>query len=54
MGTDLYVVLLVARKHHAVVYEIPTAAAPENPMANKSTLRVPGGLSTSKHRVIKK
>lgn len=34
----LYVVLLVTRIHHAVVYEIPTAAAPENAMAN-STLR---------------
>jgi hypothetical protein len=42
--THLYVVLLVTRIHHAVVYEIPTAAAPENAMAKRSMLRVSGGL----------
>ena len=42
--THLYVVLLVVRTHHAVVYEIPTAAAPENAMANKRKLRVSSGL----------
>ena len=30
--------------HHAVVYEMPTAAAPEKAMANRSRLRVSGGL----------
>lgn len=40
----LYVVLLVARMHHAVVYEIPTAAAPENAIANRRKSRVSGGL----------
>ena len=43
--TDLYVVLLVTLTHHAVVYEIPTAAAPENAIANKRKLRVSSGLS---------
>lgn len=42
--TNLYVVLLVTRTHQAVVYEIPTAAAPENEIANRSKLRVSGGL----------
>ena len=37
--------LLVTRTHHAVVYEIPTAAAPENAMANSRKLRVSEGLS---------
>jgi hypothetical protein len=37
-------VLLVTRMHHAVVYEIPTAAAPENAMAKRSRPRVSGGL----------
>jgi len=41
----LYVVLLVTRTHHAVVYEIPTAAAPENAMTNNRKLRVSEGLS---------
>lgn len=43
-GTDLYVVLLVVRTHHAVVYDMPTAAAPENPIAKRSTFRVSSGL----------
>ena len=30
--------------HHAVVYEIPTAAAPEKAIAERSRLRVSGGL----------
>lgn len=47
MGTHLYVVLLVARIHHAVVYEIPTAAAPENAMANKRNPRVSGGAKNN-------
>ncbi len=37
-------VLLVARMHHAVVYEMPTAAAPENAIANRRKSRVSGGL----------
>lgn len=37
-------VLLVARMHHAVVYEITTAAAPENAIANRRKSRVSGGL----------
>ena len=44
-STHLYVVLLVTRTHHAVVYEIPTAAAPENAMASNNAFRVVGGLS---------
>jgi hypothetical protein len=40
----LYVVLLVSRMHHAVVYEMPTAAAPENAIANSNRLRFSGGL----------
>lgn len=43
--TDLYVVLLVVRTHHAVVYDMPTAAAPENEIANSSTCRVSSGLN---------
>ena len=38
--------LLVARIHHAVVYEIPTAAAPENAIAKSKKFRVSDGLST--------
>ena len=45
-GTNLYVVLLVTRTHHAVVNEIPTAAAPENAMAKRRKLRVSGGLAS--------
>lgn len=44
IGLYLYVVLLVTRTHHAVVYDIPTAAAPENAIANKRKFRVSGGL----------
>jgi hypothetical protein len=44
-GTYLYVVLLVTRTHHAVVYEIPTAAAPENAIAKSRKLRVSSGLN---------
>lgn len=40
----LYVVLLVTRTHQAVVYEMPTAAAPEKAMANRRKLRDSGGL----------
>jgi len=36
---NLYVVLLVTRTHHAVVYDIPTAAAPEKAMAKRRKLR---------------
>ena len=43
--TDLYVVLLVVRTHHAVVYDMPTAAAPENAIANSNTCRVSSGLN---------
>lgn len=45
--TDLYVVLLVTRTHHAVVYEMPTAAAPEKAIANSRKFRVSSGLSSS-------
>lgn len=45
--TDLYVVLLVVRTHQAVVYDIPTAAAPENAIANRSKYRVSSGLDES-------
>lgn len=38
--------LLVVRTHQAVVYEIPTAAAPENAMARSKKLRVSRGLQT--------
>jgi hypothetical protein len=41
----LYVVLLVVRTHHAVVYDIPTAAAPENAIANNKKFRESGGLA---------
>lgn len=41
---NLYVVLLVTRTHHAVVYDIPTAAAPEKAMAKSKILRVSSGL----------
>lgn len=41
--TILYVVLLVVRIHHAVVYDMPTAAAPENAMANRRKLRLSSG-----------
>lgn len=44
MNPYLYVVLLVARMHHAVVYEIPTAAAPENAIAKSKKFRVSDGL----------
>lgn len=40
----LYVVLLVVRTHHAVVYDMPTAAAPENAIAVNKKLRVSAGL----------
>jgi hypothetical protein len=30
--------------HHAVVYEMPTAAAPENAIANRRKVRVSAGL----------
>ena len=43
-SNHLYVVLLVTRIHHAVVYDMPTAAAPEKAMANRRRLRVSGGL----------
>ena len=43
----LYVVLLVTRTHHAVVYEIPTAAAPEKAIAKRRKLRVSSGLKTT-------
>lgn len=43
--TYLYVVLLVTRTHQAVVYDIPTAAAPENAIAVNKIFRVAGGLS---------
>lgn len=43
----LYVVLLVVRTHHAVVYDIPTAAAPEKAIAKSRKLRVSGGLCGS-------
>ena len=39
-----YVVDDVARMHHAVVYEMKTAHAPEKMMAAKSECRVSGGL----------
>ena len=42
--TMLYVVLLVARIHQAVVNEMPTAAAPENAIAKSKKLLVSGGL----------
>ena len=42
--TYLYVVLLVVRTHHAVVYEMPTAAAPEKAIAINKKFRVAGGL----------
>jgi hypothetical protein len=42
--SHLYVVLLVTRMHHAVVYDMPTAAAPENAMAKRRMPRVSGGL----------
>jgi len=44
VNTHLYVVLLVVRIHHAVVYDMPTAAAPENAMANSKKVRVSDGL----------
>lgn len=47
----LYVVLLVARIHHAVVYEMPTAAAPENAIAKSRKFLVASGLST-RHQTI--
>jgi hypothetical protein len=40
----LYVVLLVVLTHHAVVYEMPTAAAPENAIAKSKKLLVSSGL----------
>jgi hypothetical protein len=46
--THLYVVLLVVRIHHAVVYDMPTAAAPENAMANSKKVRVSDGLYVQK------
>jgi hypothetical protein len=42
--TMLYVVLLVARMHQAVVYEMKTAAAPEMTIAKMRKLRVSSGL----------
>lgn len=36
--------------HHAVVYEMPTAAAPENAMAKRSRPRVSGGLCTREQK----
>lgn len=36
--------LLVARIHQAVVYDIPTAAAPEKAIAKSKKFRVSGGL----------
>ena len=44
----LYVVLLVTRTHHAVVYEMPTAAAPENAIAKSKKFRVSSGLPNIK------
>jgi len=41
----LYVVELVARMHHAVVYEMKTAAAPENAMAKSRNPRPSAGLT---------
>jgi hypothetical protein len=38
------VVLVVVRMHHAVEYEIHTAAAPEKAIANNKKFRVAGGL----------
>ena len=42
--TMLYVVELVARMHHAVVYEMKTAAAPENAIAKSRKPRPSAGL----------
>jgi len=41
--TMLYVVLLVTLMHQAVVYEIPTAAAPEKAMAIRRKVLVSWG-----------
>lgn len=37
---------LVVLTHHAVVYDIPTAAAPEKAMANSKNVRLSDGLQT--------
>ena len=42
--TMLYVVELVARMHHAVVYEMKTAAAPEKAIAKIRKFRPSAGL----------
>jgi hypothetical protein len=52
--THLYVVLLVVRIHHAVVYDMPTAAAPENAMANNKKVRVSDGLYVQRMSVSQK
>ena len=44
VSTHLYVVLVVVRIHHAVEYEIHTAAAPEKAIASNKKFRVAGGL----------
>lgn len=43
-NTHLKVVEEVVRKHHAVVYEMKTAAAPETQIAVRSTFFDSGGL----------
>jgi hypothetical protein len=45
----LYVVLLVTRIHQAVVYEMPTAAAPEKAMVINKNVRVSEGLKDRVH-----
>lgn len=49
--THLYVVELVVRIHHAVEYEMKTAAAPEKAMANNKNPRDSAGLKDGKVRL---
>lgn len=44
----LYVVELVVRTHHAVVYEMPTAAAPEKTIIAKRKKRPSSGKLASR------
>lgn len=48
----LYVVELVARMHHAVVYEMKTAAAPEKAIAKSKKPRPSAGLLSQYRRLV--